>query len=151
MNLHHVGTRTQTVGTAMLRYGLVAILLMFGAAKWTSAEATAIQPWVAHSPLMSWLYSVTSVQHASIFIGVIELVTAALIAVRRWLPQATVVGSAMAVGMFITTLSFLVTTPHQGPDAQGFLLKDFFLLGAAVWSLGEALTASAGRPAPIRG
>ena len=42
----------------------------------------------------------------------------------------------------LVTLSFLVTTPNQGPDAQGFLIKDFFLLGAAIWSAGEALQAS---------
>jgi hypothetical protein len=35
-----------------------------------------------------------------------------------------------------------VTTPNQSPDAQGFLIKDFFLLGTAIWSAGEALQAS---------
>jgi reactive chlorine resistance protein C len=45
--------------------------------------------------------------------------------------------------MFLITLSFLFTTPNQSPDAQGFLMKDFFLLGAAVWSTGEALQAAA--------
>jgi len=31
---------------------------------------------------------------------------------------------------------------QSSPDAQGFLMKDFFLLGAAIWSAGEALQAS---------
>jgi uncharacterized membrane protein YkgB len=141
MNTTLPGARVQCLGTVMLRYGLVAILLLFGAAKWTGAEAEAIRPWVENSPFMSWIYGVTTVQGGSIFIGVVELVTAALIGVRHWLPRATVVGSAMAVGMFLLTLSFLVTTPHQGPEAQGFLMKDFFLLGTAVWSLGEAMSA----------
>jgi uncharacterized membrane protein YkgB len=72
----------------------------------------------------------------------IEIVTALLIGVRRWLPAAAVVGSILASVMFLVTLSFLVTTPNQSPDAQGFLMKDFFLLGAAIWSAGEALQAS---------
>lgn len=125
----------------MLRYGLVGILVAFGTAKWSSAEAEAIRPWVEHSPFMSWIYSLASVQNASIAIGVIELVIAALILVRHWWPVATVIGSAMAVGMFLTTLSFLVTTPHLSAELQGFLLKDFFLLGTAVWSLGESMSA----------
>jgi len=137
-----LGSRLENIGTAMLRYGLVAILLMSGALKWTAVEAEAIRPWVANSPFTSWLYSVTSVQGGSIVIGCIELVTAALIAVRRWFPRATVVGSTLAAGMFVVTLSFLFTTPNLSPDAAGFLLKDFFLLATSIWSAGEALRAS---------
>jgi uncharacterized membrane protein YkgB len=59
-------------------------------------------------------------------------------------------GSAVAVLMFLTTLSFLFSTPGWEPSLGGFpalsgavgqfLLKDVVLLGAAIWSLGEALT-----------
>jgi uncharacterized membrane protein YkgB len=143
-----IGARLQTIGTAMLRYGVVAMLVMIGATKWTPAEAEAIRPWVAGSPFLSWIYSVASVQAGSEIIGCVEIVAAALIVVRRWLPKATVIGSLMASGMFVITLSFLVTTPNQSPDAQGFLLKDFFLLGAALWSAGEALQASARKSLP---
>ena len=63
---------------------------------------------------------------------------------------ATRVGSALAVGMFATTLSFLATTPGVWEPSLGgfpalsavpgqFLLKDVVLLGAALWTLGEAL------------
>jgi uncharacterized membrane protein YkgB len=48
----------------------------------------------------------------------------------------------------MTTLSFLVTTPHLGSDYQGFILKDVTLLGAALWSAGEALRAAAERRGP---
>jgi uncharacterized membrane protein YkgB len=51
--------------------------------------------------------------------------------------------------MFLTTLSFLMSTPGWEPSLGGFpglsvapgqfLLKDVVLLGAALWSLGEAL------------
>jgi uncharacterized membrane protein YkgB len=140
-----LGSRMQAIGTAMLRYGLVAILLLIGAAKWTPAEAEAIRPWVADSPFLSWMYSIASVQTASEIIGAVEIVTALLIAARRWSPKAAAAGSIVAMGMFVVTLSFLVTTPNQSPDAQGFLMKDFFLLGTAVWSAGEALAASSQR------
>lgn len=131
----------ETTGTAILRYGLVALLLLFGLMKWTRAEAEGIQPWVSHSPLMSWLYAVTTVQGASIAIGVVELVIAAMIAARRFAPRVAAVGSALAIGMFLATLSFLFTTPSLDPGSQGFLMKDIFLLGVAVWSTGESLAA----------
>jgi len=142
MRTFDIGVRLQHTGTAMLRYGLVAILLMIGATKWTAAEADAIRPWVSGSPFLSWIYGVVSVQAGSEVIGSIEIVTALLIGTRRWLPRAAVAGSVLASIMFVITLSFLATTPNQSPDAQGFLMKDFFLLGAAIWSAGEALQAS---------
>jgi len=64
---------------------------------------------------------------------------------------AYVAGRALAVGLFLTTLSFLFTTPGiwartaggypvPGPVAV-FLLKDVLLLGIAVRSLRESLGA----------
>ena len=139
----------ERAATIILRYGLVAILVFFGAFKFTAVEAEAIQPLLANSPFLSWLYRLFSLQGASIVIGVTELVTAALIAARPWSARASFVGSLLAIGTFATTLSFLVTTPGVWvsvpgfplpvPNAMGaFLLKDVFLLGAAVWSAAEA-------------
>ena len=59
----------------------------------------------------------------------------------------------MAAGTFLATLSFLVTTPGVWHDAVGFpvpvpnlvgafLIKDLFLLGASVWTSGEAAKAA---------
>jgi uncharacterized membrane protein YkgB len=137
--------RLQAAGLFLLRYGLVALLLVFGLEKWTRAEAEGIQPWLAHSPWMSWLYRVTSVQRASIVIGIVELTIAAMIALRRWLPGVSAVGGVMAIAMFLTTLSFLITTPKIDAGSQGFLIKDIFLLGASVWSTGESLAERARR------
>ena len=46
----------------ILRYSLVLFLVLFGLAKFTEAEALTIQPWVANSPFLGWLYAITSVQ-----------------------------------------------------------------------------------------
>src|SRR4029077_4393177 len=99
--------------------------------------------------LMSWVYGFISVRSFSAVLGVVELTIAVLIAARPFLPRASVLGSALAVGMFLTTLSFLVTTPGVWePSAGGFpalsavpgqfLIKDLALLGIALWTLGEA-------------
>jgi uncharacterized membrane protein YkgB len=42
----------ELVGGAILRYGLVLFLVLFGLAKFTAAEAQTIQPWVANSPFL---------------------------------------------------------------------------------------------------
>jgi len=136
----------------LLRYGLVAVILFFGAFKFTAAEASGIQPLVSHSPLLSWLYSIGSVRAVSNGIGTVEIALAVLIAARRFSPALSAAGSLAAVGMFATTLSFLVTTPGVWVPVPGFplpvpnevgafLVKDLFLLGAALWSAAEALRA----------
>jgi uncharacterized membrane protein YkgB len=134
--------------TLILRYGLVLILGYFGAFKFTTAEAHAIQPLLEHSPLLSWLYDLTDVRGASRLIGLAELAIAGLIVLRPWAPKLSAAGSLLAIGMFLTTLSFLVTTPGLWQPVEGFpapseaaafILKDVFLLGAAVWTAAEAL------------
>jgi uncharacterized membrane protein YkgB len=135
-----VSASLRRIGAFILRYSLVFFLLFFGALKWTAAEAQSIQPLVGNSPLLSWLYAISDPQMASEIIGVVELAIGGLILARRWAPRASAVGSLAASGMFLVTLSFLLTTPNVGPSAP-FLLKDLTLLGAAVWSTGEALAA----------
>ena len=135
--------RLLLVGEFTLRYSLVFFLLFFGALKWTAEEAKGIQPWMEHSPLLFWLVRALGIQAASECIGVIELTIGGLIAMRSWSPKLSAIGSAIAIPMFLTTLSFLVTTPNVG-EASGFLLKDLTLLGAAIWTAGEALQAEIG-------
>lgn len=143
----------------VLRYGLVLLVLWFGLFKFTPTEAQAIQPLVANSPLLSWLYDVTGVRGASRIVGLAEIGIALLMATRSFSPRASAVGSIGAVIMFLTTLSFLITTPGSWgrvdgfpvpTGAGGFLIKDLLLLGAALWSASEALAAATSRRAVTR-
>jgi uncharacterized membrane protein YkgB len=72
----------ERVGIYVSRYGLVVTLLLIGVIKFTAGEAQGIQPLVANSPLMFWLYRIFSLQGVSNLIGVIEIVVALLIALR---------------------------------------------------------------------
>lgn len=141
-------TRAATLeraGLVVLRYGLVFLLVLWGGFKFAAFEAQGIQPLVSHSPFMSWLYTLFSVQGASNFIGLIEIATGLLIASRRWLPRVSGLASLFATGIFSITLSFLVTTPgvlEPTNPSGGFLMKDILLLGAALLTAGEALTAA---------
>jgi len=128
-------------GGVILRYGLVVIFLTFGLLKFTSAEAAAIEPLGVHSPILFLLYRIVPSQTASDVIGVIELGLAGLIGMRRFSPILSGAGSLGAAFALLTTLSFLVTTPNLDPNFQGFILKDLVLLGAAIWTAGEAFGA----------
>jgi len=137
------------IGFKVIRYGLGLVIVWIGLMKFTSYEANGIRPLVASSPLLGWTYHYLSVRQFSDVLGVVELSIASLIALRPWSPKACAIGSGAAVLMFLTTLSFLVSTPGWEPSVGGFpalsalpgqfLLKDVVLLGAAVWSLGEAV------------
>ncbi len=145
-----LGRILTNTGIGVLRYGLVLILLYYGSFKFTSVEAGAIKPLVASSPLMSWMYSVLSIQAVSNFIGAAEIIFALLIALRFFSARLSAIGSIGAIVMTLTTLSFLFTTPGVwssvpefplpiATSTGAFLLKDVFLLGAAIVTAGEAL------------
>jgi uncharacterized membrane protein YkgB len=140
------------VSSVLLRYGLVVVIAWIGALKFTAPEAARIQPFIEHSPFMSWMNTVLSERTLSGVLGTIEILAAVLIALQPWLPRASVAGSALATLLFLGTLSFLFSTPGIADDAGGgflaltslgqFLLKDLVLLGAAVWTLSDSLRAA---------
>ena len=143
--------KLETLGIWISRYGLVVTLLLIGLLKFTPAEAAGIQPLVEHSPLMSWLYAILSVQAVSNLIGSIEIALAVLLALRPVSAKASFVGSLGSIVTFLLTISFLISTPgavqlsHGLPilgDAGQFLIKDVVLLGASFWTAAEALAAT---------
>ncbi|MFY9729239.1 MAG: DUF417 family protein [Candidatus Acidiferrales bacterium] len=69
----HAQLRLETMGVWITRYGLAVVLLLIGFLKFTAEEAAGIQPLVAHSPFMSWMYAILSVQGVSNLIGAIEI------------------------------------------------------------------------------
>ncbi|OBH67130.1 hypothetical protein A5684_01700 [Mycobacterium intracellulare] len=153
-----IGNTLSRWGQLLGRYGLVVVLAWIGVGKYVKMEARVL---IQHSPLMSWLYDVFSATFVARALGTMEIVAALLIALRPWWPRVSAVGSALAVVLFLGTLSFLVTTPgvvathaHGVPVLSAlpgqFLLKDLVLLGVAVWTLGDSLTASSATARPYR-
>jgi uncharacterized membrane protein YkgB len=132
-------------GLLTLRYGLVSLLVLWGAFKFAAFEAEGIQPLLAHSPFLGWMYGVFSVRGASSVIGVVEITTGLAIAMRRWFPAVSGIASLVASAIFLVTLSFLFSTPgvlEPTNPSGGFLMKDLLLLGAALFTAGEALGAA---------
>jgi uncharacterized membrane protein YkgB len=154
-SVHRVAS-IELIGGILLRYGLVVAIGWIAAMKATHYEAVGIQPLIAHSPLLSWGYSIWTVDHFTMIVGATELVIVALLAIRPWFPRASAIGSVGAIFMFLTTLSFIITTPGWEPSLGGFpalsggvgefLIKDLVLLGASFWTLADSLKAAYSLP-----
>ena len=136
--------RTSTVNTIASivgRYGLVIVIGWIGALKFAKYEANQIQPLVANSPFMGWLYQIFPVYTFSALLGVFEVAAALLLAIKPVAPRLSIAGSVMAIVLFVSTVSFLFTTPGVGEPAGGgfpalsvlgeFLLKDIPQIGRA--------------------
>ncbi len=93
-------------------------------------------------------------------IGTVEIILGLMIATRPFAPQISALGSLGAIITFLLTLSFVLTTPGVWQPGYGFpfpspmpgqfLLKDVLLLGAAIWTAGEALRAANTTRIPVR-
>lgn len=133
---------------------LVAVFLWFGAMKFTAYEAEAIEGLIANSPFVSFLLDLFGRSGAAILIGTIELIIAALLAMRYVAPRFAALGAFGASATFLLTSTFFITTPgvflpEIGPLAISvlpgqFLLKDVVLLAVSLWALKDALAASRG-------
>jgi reactive chlorine resistance protein C len=142
------------------RYGLVIVVGWIGALKFANYEAHQIQPLVANSPFMGWVYHIFPVYAFSALLGVFEVAAAVLLAIKPVAPRLSIVGSAMAILLFVSTTSFLFTTPGVGEPAGGgfpalsllgeFLLKDIPLLGLSFWTLADSIRAAQQRIAIAR-
>jgi uncharacterized membrane protein YkgB len=139
------------------RYGLVVVIGWIGALKFMNFEAHQIQPLVANSPFMGWLYTIFPVYTFSALLGAFEVAAAVLIAIKPVAPRLSIIGSLQAILLFLATISFLFTTPGISEPAGGgfpaisltgeFLLKDIPLLGLSFWTLADSLRAVVQRSA----
>lgn len=146
-----------SVAAVLGRYGLVVVIGWIGALKFANFEAYQIQPLVANSPFMGWLYDIFSVYAFSALLGVFELTAALLLAIKPVAPTLSIAGSALAIVLFVSTISFMFTTPGVAESAGGgfpalsltgeFLLKDIPLLGLSFWTLADSMRAAGRRRA----
>ena len=144
-----------SIASFLGRYGLVVVIGWIGALKFANFEAHQIQPLVANSPFMGWLYDIFPVYTFSALLGVFEVTAAVLLAIKPLAPKLSVGGSLLAILLFLATISFLFTTPGIGEPAGGgfpaisligeFLLKDIPLLGLSFWTLADSLRAAGWR------
>lgn len=140
---HQLGSQLSKIGANGIFAALVVIYVWFGGMKFTAYEAQGLVPLVENSPPLAWMYDIFSVRGFSTFLGVVEITIGML----------TAVGGFLSAGLFVITLSFMAPTPGVIKPGLGFpaitiapgqfLLKDVGLLAAAIFVLGQSLTAIA--------
>jgi uncharacterized membrane protein YkgB len=141
--------RLSMAGRWLSRYALVVVLGWIGGGKFVKMEAHKL---IRDSPLMSWFYDVVSMNTVAYTLGTLEILAAVLIGLRPFWPYLSAAGSALAVVLFLGTLSFLFTSsgvvlairpfPVLSGNPGQFLLKDLVLMGVALWTLGDSLEAA---------
>jgi uncharacterized membrane protein YkgB len=148
LNQSNPAERTSAAGRTIALGGVVLPLLMIGILKFTQIEVDALKPLIGGTPWLAWLYPVFGEAGASYFLGVFELITAALLTASPWSARAGVAGGALGAVIFATTVSIMFALPiwEQGSggfpwlNATGsFLIKDVTLLGVSLVVLGESL------------
>jgi uncharacterized membrane protein YkgB len=106
------------LGVSTLRSALATSLVWIGGLKFEDYEVENIHPLVTSSPLFAPLVKKWGEQKLARAIGVAEIAMGSLIAAKPLAPRVSAVGSLGAVGMFVTTLSFLATTPGVWQENQ---------------------------------
>lgn len=153
--MFEAAARADRVGLTVTRVGLVVVLVWIGGLKVYKYEADGIVPFVANSPLMSFVYADPDnykthmnpegavvpanrawheANHTYLFaigLGSVIVLYGVLIALHPWLPQAAAVGSFLVFVMSFVTLSFLITTPECWVPDRGGSEHGFPLLSGA--------------------
>jgi uncharacterized membrane protein YkgB len=134
-----------------LYVSLAIIYAWFGGMKFTEYEANGLVPLVENSPLLSWFYALFSVRGFSSFLGFLELSIGLLITLRLVSPIFSTAGGLLSAGLFVTTVSFMISTPGVVVPELGvpaitvapgqFLLKDVGLFAASFWVFVDSLKA----------
>jgi reactive chlorine resistance protein C len=135
--------RLDRLAANLTRLGLVLVTLWIGGLKVTNYESESIVPFVANSPLLSWLlkspgdykrhqnpegavnaanenwHMANGTYTASLIIGAGIVLIGILIACGYIYPLSGVLGGLMLTAMSLVTLSFLITTPEAWVPALG--------------------------------
>lgn len=135
---------SERLGMTMTRLGLIVVLLWIGGLKIFKYEADGIVPFVANSPLMSFLYRHPAPEYKthmnaegqlvpqnrawheenrtyefSYGLGAVIVLYGLLLCLHPWSPGLAAVGSFLVAVMSLVTLSFLITTPESWVPALG--------------------------------
>lgn len=119
---------------SMINYLPVALVLLWiGGMKFTLLEAQGIEPLVASSPLMSWMYLFMDVQTTSNIIGLYDLVALVILGAGLICRPLLIPGIIMCGAVFVTTQTFLVSFPgalNSGvlSGTGMFIIKDIWFI-----------------------
>ena len=126
----------------LVRATLIMVFFIFGCQKWFEYEAHAIIPFIAHGPLIFWLYPVFGVRGAAFFLGSAESLFGFVMFLGYWNKSLAVLGSLASCATYVATVTIIPFFPEPWAAEAGgfpaatlpflFLVKDIVLLAASV-------------------
>jgi uncharacterized membrane protein YkgB len=159
-----IASRSDRLGVAITRIGLIVVLLWIGGLKAFKYEADGIIPFVANSPTMSFLlkdpgnykahknpegalvpenrawHETNGTYLFAYGLGAVIVLYGLMLCLHPWLPQVAALGSFLVLIMSIVTLSFLITTPECWVPPLGDLNHGFpYLSGAGRLVIKDAI------------
>jgi uncharacterized membrane protein YkgB len=148
-------SRTERVGLALMRFAIALVFFWIGGLKFAPYEADSITPFVANSPVMSFLYAHPEAYKAHLThegelvpakrewqnsnrtyrvshgLGVVEILIGLLVLSFPLSKRLGLVGAILAFVTTLVTLSFLFTTPEAWVAALGDAQHGFPYLSGA--------------------
>ena len=128
MQGNHQEIKQGSIGYYVGVFGVALLLLWLGVYKFTPTEAGLIQPLVENHFAVGWLYDVMSVQAVSNLVGLSEILVAIGILIGLKYRKVAFYSGLVASAIFLTTLSFLFTTPVVWKVTDGVLIANFLLV-----------------------
>ncbi|MGF1727604.1 DUF417 family protein [Photobacterium nomapromontoriensis] len=128
MHVQPPSLKQSNIGYYLGVIGVALVLAWIGIYKFTPTEAKLIEPLIANHPAMSWLYDILSVQAVSNLVGGTEIIIAIGLILGFKNTKLAYYSGIFAALIFITTLSFLLTTPNTWKLSDGVLVTNFFLV-----------------------
>ena len=128
MHVQTYDLKQSNVGYNLGVIGVALVLAWIGIYKFTPTEAMLIEPLISNHPAMNWLYNLFSVQAVSNMVGGAEIIVAIGLLVGFKKPTIAFYSGIAAAGIFVVTLSFLITTPNAWKVSDGILVTNFFLV-----------------------
>jgi len=119
---------TYKTGYYLSLFGAALILLWIGIFKFTPTEAAGIKNLVENHFLTFYVYDIISVQAVSNTIGAIEIIIALLLIFSVKFANLRKYAAIGMIATFLTTLSYLFTTPGIWKVLDGIPITDFFIL-----------------------
>lgn len=124
-----------------------------GDQKWHSFEAHQITPFIAHSPLVSWLIPAFGVRGAGFFLGMPEIILGTLILLGFWNHKFGIIGALGSIVTFLGTVTIIPFLPNAWAREAGgfpamylpvaFLMKDVVMLAVSIYLLRHDVEAAA--------
>ncbi len=137
----------KTLSVFLLRYGLGIVIIWLGVMKFRNSEAEYIHR-IITGGYLSWVLNYITSYTLSQIIAYLQILAGFMLLLKPVAKKISFFGGLLVSIMFILSISLLFTSSVVWEVGYGFpelskvgqtVLKDFVLLGAALWCVGDSI------------